>query len=157
MDMIHMSEPEAELVALQAFYASRTFASNDYLRAYAAINAGCIRISSTTYQNLVEAEALFVEAHRLGERWFWMYNIALSRVVRGDVTAAAEWLRRGLETAQGAARSLSPGAQEALQLYESASRTLELARQQVGFHENTLAGPAKEVLTALGLPCKCLL
>ena len=24
---------------------------------------------------------------------FWMYNIALSRVVRGDVTAAAEWLR----------------------------------------------------------------
>ena len=28
---------------------------------------------------------------------------------------------------------------------------------QVGFHENTLAGPAKEVLTALGLPCKCLL
>ena len=40
--MIHMSEPEAELVALQAFYASRTFASNDYLRAYAAINAGAL-------------------------------------------------------------------------------------------------------------------
>ena len=42
MDMIHMSEPEAELVALQTFYASRTFASNDYLRAYAAINAGAL-------------------------------------------------------------------------------------------------------------------
>ena len=45
MDMIHMSEPEAELVALQAFYASRTFASNDYLRAYAAINAGASAVS----------------------------------------------------------------------------------------------------------------